>query len=276
MEALRGLEGVSSIVLNTNTERTNVITGRALRTLWGADDIVDSLHIHEVTQKIIPAELTAEDPAAGDVSDKDFAPETAYSTEFKKTEESVTFGISPLSFYQVNPRQTEKLYSLALNCACLTGNETVWDLYCGVGTISLFMARHAKKVYGVEIIPEAIENARENARRNEIENAEFYVGKAEKVLPDYVENLKAQGKDPQIDVICVDPPRKGCDDVCIQTILEIAPKRIVYVSCDPATLARDLKKLEEGGYSLDYVQPVDQFAHTVHVETCCSMVLKDQ
>jgi 23S rRNA (uracil1939-C5)-methyltransferase len=277
VEALRGLEGVSSIVLNTNTERTNVITGRALRTLWGADDIVDTLHIHEVTQSKISAGLTAEDPAvgeltakdlaAGNASDKDFVAVNAYSTEFKKTEESVTFGISPLSFYQVNPRQTEKLYSLALNCACLTGNETVWDLYCGVGTISLFMARHAKKVYGVEIIPEAIENARENARRNEIENAEFYVGKAEEVLPNYVENLKAQGKDPKIDVICVDPPRKGCDDVCIQTMLEIAPKRIVYVSCDPATLARDLKKLAEGGYELDYVQPVDQFAHTVHIET---------
>ena len=115
-----------------------------------------------------------------------------------------------------------------------------------------------------------------NAERNGIENAAFYVGKAEEVLPNYVENLKAQGMNPQIDVICVDPPRKGCDDVCIQTMLEIAPKRIVYVSCDPATLARDLKKLAEGGYSLDYVQPVDQFAHTVHVETCCSMVLKDQ
>ena len=247
VEALRGLEGVASIVLNTNTERTNVITGRALRTLWGADDIVDTLHIHEVT-------------AGGSTA-----------TEFKKTEESVTFGISPLSFYQVNPRQTEKLYSLALNCAGLTGNETVWDLYCGVGTISLFMARHAKKVYGVEIIPEAIENARMNAERNGIENATFFVGKAEEVLPNYVENLKAQGMDPQIDVICVDPPRKGCDDVCIQTMLEIAPKRIVYVSCDPATLARDLKKLAEGGYRLDYVQPVDQFAHTVHVEVVCQL-----
>ncbi|MDO4407795.1 MAG: 23S rRNA (uracil(1939)-C(5))-methyltransferase RlmD [Eubacteriales bacterium] len=244
VEALRGLEGVSSIVLNTNTERTNVITGRALRTLWGTDDIVDTLHIHEVTQNPI-------------------------SAEFKKTEESVTFGISPLSFYQVNPRQTEKLYSLALNCAGLTGSETVWDLYCGVGTISLFMARHAKQVYGVEIIPEAIENARMNAERNGIENATFYVGKAEEVLPNYVENLKAQEMNPQIDVICVDPPRKGCDDVCIQTMLEIAPKRIVYVSCDPAILARDLKKLAEGGYRLDYVQPVDQFAHTVHVETVC-------
>ena len=265
VEALRCLEGVSSIVLNTNTERTNVITGRALRTLWGANDIVDTLHIHEVIQKQVNGDTyTSKDSNIQN------------GTVFKKTEESVTFGISPLSFYQVNPRQTEKLYSLALNCAGLTGNETVWDLYCGVGTISLFMARHAKQVYGVEIIPEAIENARMNAERNGIENATFYVGKAEEVLPNYVENLKAQGMDPQIDVICVDPPRKGCDDVCIQTMLEIAPKHIVYVSCDPATLARDLKKLTEGGYRLDYVQPVDQFAHTVHVETCCSMVLKDQ
>ena len=258
VEALRCLEGVSSIVLNTNTERTNVITGRALRTLWGANDIVDTLHIHEVIQKQVNGDTyTSKDSNIQN------------GTVFKKTEESVTFGISPLSFYQVNPRQTEKLYSLALTCAGLTGNETVWDLYCGVGTISLFMARHAKQVYGVEIIPEAIENARMNAERNGIENAKFYVGKAEEVLPDYVENLKAQGKDPQIDVICVDPPRKGCDDVCIRTMLEIAPKRIVYVSCDPATLARDLKKLTEGGYRLDYVQPVDQFAHTVHVETVC-------
>ena len=281
VELLCGLEGVSSIVLNTNTERTNVITGRALRTLWGTDDIVDTLHIHEVMQRPaaagVPAKdlkagnLTAEVSTTGDVAKKESAEGTLAAgdstvTEFKKTEESVTFGISPLSFYQVNPRQTEKLYSLALNCAGLTGNETVWDLYCGVGTISLFMARHAKKVYGVEIIPEAIENARMNAERNGIENATFYVGKAEEVLPNYVENLKAQGMDPQIDVICVDPPRKGCDDVCIQTMLEIAPKRIVYVSCDPATLARDLKKLAEGGYKLEYVQPVDQFAHTVHVE----------
>ena len=294
VEALRGLDGIESIVLNTNTERTNVITGRALRTLWGTDDIVDTLHIYEVTQSPssagLPAieDLKAGDSTAGgstsggsttgDSAKRESAEETlttggSTTTEFKKTEESVTFGISPLSFYQVNyqvnPRQTEKLYSLALNCAGLTGNETVWDLYCGVGTISLFMARHAKKVYGVEIIPEAIENARMNAERNGIENAAFYVGKAEEVLPNYVENLKAQGMNPQIDVICVDPPRKGCDDVCIQTMLEIAPKRIVYVSCDPATLARDLKKLAEGGYKLEYVQPVDQFAHTVHVETVC-------
>ena len=294
VEALRSLEGVSSIVLNTNTERTNVITGRALRTLWGSDDIEDTLHIHEVIQRPASAGLPAKDLTAGETTaEETTAEETtaqgstvgdlakresaegtldaggSTTTEFKKTEESVTFGISPLSFYQVNPRQTEKLYSMALNCAGLTGSETVWDLYCGVGTISLFMARHAKQVYGVEIIPEAIENARMNAERNGIENATFYVGKAEEVLPNYVENLKAQEMDPQIDVICVDPPRKGCDEKCIETMLEIAPRRIVYVSCDPATLARDLKKLAEGGYRLDYVQPVDQFAHTVHVETVC-------
>ena len=266
-DALRGLvfpapKKITSIVLNTNTDRTNVITGRTLRTLWGNDDIEDTLHIYQCDPGC--------DRETGTVS------HCSDETTFRKTEESVTFAISPLSFYQVNPRQTEKLYSLALACAGLTGRETVWDLYCGVGTISLFMARHAKEVCGIEIIPEAIENAKKNAKRNGITNARFYVGKAEEVLPDYVEKLKAEGKDPQIDVICVDPPRKGCDEKCIETMLEIGPERIVYVSCDPATLARDLKKLAAGGYELDYVQPVDQFGHTVHVETCCSMVLKDQ
>ena len=266
-DALRGLvfpapKKITSIVLNTNTDRTNVITGRTLRTLWGNDDIEDTLHIYQCDPGC--------DRETGTVS------HCSDETTFRKTEESVTFAISPLSFYQVNPRQTEKLYSLALACAGLTGRETVWDLYCSVGTISLFMARHAKEVCGIEIIPEAIENAKKNAKRNGITNARFYVGKAEEVLPDYVEKLKAEGKDPQIDVICVDPPRKGCDEKCIETMLEIGPERIVYVSCDPATLARDLKKLAAGGYELDYVQPVDQFGHTVHVETCCSMVLKDQ
>ena len=282
-QALRGLEfpapaRISSIVLNTNTDRTNVITGRTLRTLWGSDDIEDTLHIHRVLRDTAGTDhQMTESGKTG--SDHDHpgktTTKTVEETRFQKTEESVTFRISPLSFYQVNPRQTEKLYSLALACAGLTGSETVWDLYCGVGTISLFMARHAKEVCGVEIIPEAIENAKKNAERNGITNARFYVGKAEEVLPDYVEKRKAEGKDPQIDVICVDPPRKGCDEKCIATMLEIAPKRIVYVSCDPATLARDLKKLAAGGYELDYVQPVDQFGHTVHIETCCAMVRRD-
>ena len=191
------------------------------------------------------------------------------SNVFTPTGESVTFRISPLSFYQVNPEQTQKLYSLALEYAGLTGKETVWDLYCGVGTISLFMARHAGKVCGVEVIPEAIENAKQNAARNGIENAEFYVGKAEEVLPAYVEARRAAGEDPGIDVICVDPPRKGCDAKCLETILEIRPERVVYVSCDPATLARDLRILADGGYQLRKVRPVDQFGHTVHVETVC-------
>ena len=131
------------------------------------------------------------------------------------------------------------------------------------------MARRAKKVCGVEIIPEAIENAKQNAARNGIKNAEFFVGKAEEVLPAYVQARKAAEEDPDIDVICVDPPRKGCDSKCLETILEIRPERVVYVSCDPATLARDLRILADGGYKLRKVRPVDQFGHTVHVETVC-------
>jgi len=236
---LRGIAGMTSISLNINTERTNVILGKQLRTLWGTDEIEDTLHVFGVTEE----------------------------GQFVPSGEEVTFRISPLSFYQVNPEQTQKLYSLALDYAGLTGKETVWDLYCGVGTISLFMARHAGKVCGVEVIPEAIENARENARRNGITNAEFYVGKAEEVLPEYVLRKRANDEDPAIDVICVDPPRKGCDPKCLETILEIRPERVVYVSCDPATLARDLKVLADGGYQVKKVRPVDQFGHTVHVET---------
>ena len=178
------------------------------------------------------------------------------------TGEELTFSISPLSFYQVNPMQTEKLYSLALEYAGLTGKESVWDLYCGIGTISLFMALRAKEVYGVEIIPQAIDDARQNAVRNHISNAEFFVGRAEEVLPAAYEKEESHP-----DVIVVDPPRKGCDEKCLDTMLKMAPARIVYVSCDSATLARDLKLLCAGGYRLKRVRPVDQFAHTVHVET---------
>lgn len=182
----------------------------------------------------------------------------------------VCYRISPLSFFQVNPVQTEKLYRTALEYADLTGNETVWDLYCGIGTISLFLARKCKKVYGVEIIPQAIENARDNAKINEIENAEFFVGKAEEILPAFYEReYKITGVKPTADVIVVDPPRKGCDEILLHTIVEMQPKRIVYVSCDSATLARDLKYLEENGYAVRKVQAVDQFGHTVHVETVC-------
>ena len=176
----------------------------------------------------------------------------------------VKFEISPMSFYQVNPVQTKVLYDTALAYAGLTGSETVWDLYCGIGTISLFLAKAAKKVYGVEIVPEAIENAKENARVNGLANAEFYVGAAEEVFPRLVKENPAIGAD----VIVVDPPRKGCDEKLLTTMLAMAPGRIVYVSCDPATLARDLKVLCAEGYRLERVQPVDQFPGSVHVETC--------
>jgi 23S rRNA (uracil1939-C5)-methyltransferase len=183
---------------------------------------------------------------------------------------NVEYQISPLSFYQVNPVQTEKLYGLALEYASLTGNETVWDLYCGIGTISLFLAQNAKKVYGVEIIPQAIEDARRNAELNQIHNAEFFVGKAEEILPAYYKEYeKEHGEKAYADVIVVDPPRKGCDETLLETMIQMQPERIVYVSCDSATLARDLRILCDGGYELRKVRPVDQFCHTVHVETVC-------
>ena len=193
-----------------------------------------------------------------------------YITDYIGT---IKYQISPLSFYQVNPVQTEKLYGLALEYAHLTGNETVWDLYCGIGTISLFLAQKAKQVYGVEIVPQAIEDAKNNAKINDIKNAEFYVGKAEEILPDYYETYTKthDGQSAHADVIVVDPPRKGCDAVLLETILKMQPDRIVYVSCDSATLARDLKILCEKDYELVKVRPVDQFSHTGHVEVVCSL-----
>ena len=244
------IPGVASVSLNTNKERTNVILGRKVRTLWGEDAIEDSLYVQKVSY-----------PVEGE------GPKGRKGPVFTGTDESVRFGISPLSFYQVNPRQTEKLYSTVLHFAGLTGKEVIWDLYCGVGTISLFMARSAGKVYGVEIIPAAIEDAKRNAERNGIENAEFFTGKAEEVLPAYVEEQEKNGKIGKVDLIVVDPPRKGCDSKCLETILKIGPEKVIYVSCDPATLARDLKILAEGGYCLKRVQPCDMFPHTSHIET---------
>ena len=174
----------------------------------------------------------------------------------------ISYQISPLSFFQVNPYQTGRLYGKALEYAQLSGNETVWDLYCGIGTISLFLAQKAKMVRGVEIIPAAIENAKENARLNGFDNTEFFVGKAEEVLP---EQFARTGE--RADVIVVDPPRKGCDETLLSTIIKMQPDRVVYVSCDSATLARDLKYLCERGYELKKVCPVDMFPNTVSVET---------
>ena len=178
----------------------------------------------------------------------------------------IRFAISPRSFYQVNPIQTETLYSKAVEYAQLSGNEIVFDAYCGIGTITLFLAQHAKQVYGVEIIPEAIEDAKMNAQLNGFENTQFAVGKSEEIIPAWIEN----GIVP--DVIVVDPPRKGCDRSLLDTMLEAAPDRIVYVSCDSSTLARDLRVLIDGGYKLEVVQPVDMFPQTAHIECVAKLV----
>ncbi|MCI5623157.1 23S rRNA (uracil(1939)-C(5))-methyltransferase RlmD [Anaerostipes sp.] len=182
---------------------------------------------------------------------------------------NVKYQIGPLSFFQVNPKQTKVLYEKALEYAQLNGEETVWDLYCGIGTISLFLAQKAKQVYGVEIVKEAIDDARLNARMNGFDNAQFFVGKAEEVLPREYEKNGVYA-----DVIVVDPPRKGCDGKLLDTMVKMAPKRIVYVSCDPATLARDVKVLGENGYQVEKVSVVDQFSHSSHVETVCLMSRK--
>ena len=182
---------------------------------------------------------------------------------------NVKYQISPLSFYQVNPVQTEKLYGLALEYADLKGDETVWVLYCGIGTISLFLAQKAKQVYGVEIVPQAIDDAKENAKINAIDNAEFFVGKAEEVLPEYYAEYEREhnGETAHADVIVVDPPRKGCDETLLETIVKMQPEKVVYVSCDSATLARDLKYLCANGYEIKMCRGVDQFPQSVHVET---------
>lgn len=221
VDSLKIIPGMTSISLNVNKEKTNVILGREVINLWGRPYIED------------------------------------YIGEVK-------YQISPLSFFQVNPVQTERLYGKALEYAGLTGEETVWDLYCGIGTISLFLARKARKVYGVEIIPDAIEDARRNASLNGFTNTEFYVGKAEEVLPE-----KYEKEGVRADVIVVDPPRKGCDETLLSTMVKMQPERIVYVSCDSATLARDLRYLCDNGYELKRVCPADMFPQTVHVETVC-------
>jgi 23S rRNA (uracil1939-C5)-methyltransferase len=180
----------------------------------------------------------------------------------------IRFAISARSFFQVNPVQTEILYRKALEYAGLTGDETVIDAYCGIGTISLFLARHARQIYGVEVVKEAIDDARRNAELNGIRNVQFEAGQAETVIPAW----HRQGV--RADVIVVDPPRKGCDGALLGTIVEMQPRRIVYVSCNPSTLARDLRILEDGGYRTVAVQPVDMFPHTVHVESVSCLIYK--
>ena len=180
----------------------------------------------------------------------------------------LVFEISPLSFFQVNPLQTEVLYNKALEYANLGENDTVFDIYCGIGTISLFLAKKAKKVYGIEIVDEAIKDAKRNAKLNNLDNVEFYVGKAEEVVP----KMYKQGK--RGNVVVVDPPRKGCDEKVLDTIVSMEPDRVVYVSCNPSTLARDLNYLDERGYKCLEVQPVDMFPHSVHIENVALIVKK--
>ena len=179
---------------------------------------------------------------------------------------NLVFEISPLSFFQVNPVQTEVLYNKALEYANLGENDTVFDIYCGIGTISLFLAQKAKKVYGIEIVDEAIKDAKRNAALNKLDNVEFYVGKAEEVVP----KMYKQGK--RANVVVVDPPRKGCDEKVLDTIVSMEPDRVVYVSCNPSTLARDLNYLNERGYKCKEVQPVDMFPHSVHIENVALIV----
>ncbi len=255
-ERLSKIDGMTSISYNINKENTNVILGKKTVCIWGRAYIEDTIHL---------------------LSYPDFTPQGT----------GITYQISPQSFYQVNPKQTEKLYSTALEFAGLTGKESVWDLYCGIGTISLFLSQRAKKVYGVEIVPQAIDDAKNNAKINGITNVEFFVGKAEEVLPEFYADAKknitkgSEAIKPEVpaakymdeadmltpDVIVVDPPRKGCDEKCLDTMLKMEPQRIVYVSCDSATLARDLKILCEEKYELVKWQAFDQFSHTGHVET---------
>ena len=241
ISALCRVEGMTSISVSLNDKNTNVIMGDKIVNLWGRETIRDVVHMLNVDNGT-----------------------------------DITFEISPLSFYQVNPLQMEKLYSIALQYAELTGKEDVWDLYCGIGTISLFLAKSARRVIGVEIIPEAIEDAKRNARNNGIDNATFFVGKAEEVLPEYyaktISDEDGVGDMRHPDVIVVDPPRKGCDIDCLNTMLKMKPERIVYVSCDSATLARDLRILCDGGYNLKRFRPVDMFGHSGHVETVCLLI----
>lgn len=220
---------IASICINSNTRRDNVILGTSTRCIWGNEYITDTIDVGNGP---------------------------------------VAFHISPNSFYQVNHDQMERLYAKALSYADLKGTESVWDLYCGIGTISLCLAANAGKVYGVEVVPQAIENAKANAVLNNLSNTEFFLGKAEEVLPDFYAKNKADGMSSP-DVIVVDPPRAGCDSACLDTMLMMKPQRIVYVSCDSATLARDLKLLCEKDYELEAFSICDQFCHSMHVETVC-------
>lgn len=226
IEKLKAVDGLASVILNVNTEKTNVVLGKTCKTLWGKDFITDELC-------------------------------------------GLKFNLSPLSFYQVNHDGAELLYKKAKEYAALTGEETLVDLYCGTGTIGLTMADRVKKLVGVEIIPQAIENARENARLNGIDNAEFICADASEAA----KNLLDRGEKPK--VVILDPPRKGCDEAVINAVSKMSPDRIVYISCDSATLARDCRRFADLGYNAVKATPLDMFPRTAHVETIVSIQKKN-
>ncbi|MCD7709568.1 MAG: 23S rRNA (uracil(1939)-C(5))-methyltransferase RlmD, partial [Clostridiales bacterium] len=245
---LSAISGMACISINKNKKNTNVNLGNVTENIWGRAFITDKIHV-----------LKYKDTGDDEIIKSRF--------NFLQTGVEVTFRISPQSFYQINPSQMEKLYSVALSFAGLSGNEIVWDVYCGIGTISLIFAKFCKFAYGIEAVPQAVKDARENAKLNGIKNVKFFAGKAEEILPGarvldpnpeeaddsenyHGDNKPAVVKIPSPDVVVVDPPRKGCDAGCLSAILQANPKRIVYVSCDPATLARDLRILSDGGYRL--------------------------
>lgn len=232
ISGLEKTDGMTGIAYCIQTKPVNAVMTDQIRTIWGIPYISDILRS-------------------------------------EKYGVSVRYRISPNSFYQVNHEMAEKLYEKVLEYAALTGSETVMDLYCGAGTISIFLASKAKQVIGVEIVPQAVRDARANAALNGADNTFFYEGKAEEVVPKLYEERRVQA-----DVVVVDPPRKGCDGALLQTIIRMKPARLVYVSCDPATLARDLRILANGGFRIENVQPCEQFSQTVHVETVVLMSRK--
>jgi 23S rRNA (uracil1939-C5)-methyltransferase len=270
VESLIETPKMNSIIVNYNTQSTSVILGEKYEVLWGKDYITDYLTYGEEIEKefekalSIPETLTSGLQALVGKSPQALEPQDSAFSRTSRVADCkcpIYFRISPLSFFQVNPIQAERLYALVLEYGELKGSELVWDLYCGIGTISLFLSQKARKVIGVEIVSEAINDAKENARINRIENVEFIAGKSEEVFAEYY-----QDKSESPDVVVLDPPRKGCDEALLAAIAKVKPEKIIIVSCDSATLARDLKYLCGNGYELRKVKAVDLFPMTVHVE----------
>ena len=229
---------MTSISLSHNLEKTNVIMGGEVTTIWGNDRIQDTIHVRDVLH------------------------------DFALTDQGITFSISPLSFYQVNPVQTEILYQTAIDYAGLTGKETVIDAYCGIGTIGLIAAKKAGKVIGVELNKDAVKDARINAKENKITNAAFYQGDAGRFMVE----MAAKGE--KADVVFMDPPRAGSDERFLSSVVKLSPKKVIYISCNPETLARDLKYLTKHHYKVEKIQPVDMFPFCDHCETVCELVRK--